>query len=87
MCPFGFGGWNSGFGWIGMILNLVVTLAVIFGVVFLVVWAVRRVSGTHLPASSLGQEALSAKEIAKLRYAKGEISREEYQQILSDLNH
>ncbi|GAP06418.1 predicted membrane protein [Anaerolinea thermolimosa] len=87
MCLFGFGGWNTGFGWIGMVLNLVFTLVVILGVVFLVVWTVRRVSGPHLPAGSSGQGALSAKEIAQLRYARGEISREEYQQILSDLNH
>jgi len=29
--------------------------------------------------------SLSARDIAQSRYAKGEISREEYQQILSDL--
>lgn len=86
MCSFCFGGWNSGFGWIGMILNLVITLAVIFGMVFLVVWAIRRISSSHGQASSPEQGTLSAKEIAQLRYARGEISRDEYQQILSDLN-
>ena len=37
----------GGFGWIGMILGLVITIAVIIGLVLLVVWAVRRMSGNN----------------------------------------
>jgi putative membrane protein len=75
----------GGFGWIGMILNLVITIAVIVGVVILAVWAVRRFSGANAGMGSHKLTGASAKEIAQSRYAKGEISREEYQQILSDL--
>jgi putative membrane protein len=81
MHNFGYGG---GMGWIGMILGLVITIAVIVGFVVLVVWAVRRMSGNvqHVSQSPAGQ---SARDIAQVRYAKGEINREEYQQILTDL--
>lgn len=80
-------GYYGGFGWIEMILVLVITIAVLIGLVLLVVWAVRRigsnanVSGNQIPG------ILTAKDIAQARYAKGEITREEYQQIISDLNH
>lgn len=80
---YGFGG----YGWIGMILNLVITLGVIIGLVFLVVWAVRRMSGTNVLPGSQAATGQSARDIAQARYARGEINREEYQQILSDLSH
>ncbi|MFZ3079595.1 MAG: SHOCT domain-containing protein [Bellilinea sp.] len=72
-------------GWIGMILGSIVSIALLIGLVLLIVWAVRRMSANPYqsgPQSSTGQ---SARDIAQARYAKGEISREEYQQILSDL--
>ncbi len=77
-------GWMGAYGWIGMIISLVFTIIVLGGLVWLVVWAVRR-SGTggftgNSPAS------LSPKEIAQQRYARGEITREQYQQIIEDLN-
>jgi putative membrane protein len=81
MGGFGYGG----FGWIGMILNMVITIAVMVGLVILVVWAVRRISGNSAQPGALNNIGQSAKDIAQTRYAKGEITREEYQQILSDL--
>ena len=75
-------GGYGGFGWIGMILGLVITIAVIIGLVLLVVWAVRRTNAGSVQPGMPGQ---SARDIAQARYAKGEISREEYQQILSDV--
>jgi len=81
MGNFGYGS----FGWIGMILGLVITIGVIVGLVLLVVWAVRRMSGNSTQSASQIGSGQSARDIAQARYAKGEISREEYQQILSDL--
>lgn len=80
MMGYGFGG----FGWGGMIIGLILAVVFIVGLVFLILWAVRRAGGnvqpgTHLP---VGQPAI---EIVKARYAKGEITREEYQAYLSDL--
>jgi putative membrane protein len=73
-------------GGIGMILGLVITIAVIIGLVLLVVWAVRRMSGNSAQSGSLNMTGQSAKDIAQARYAKGEINREEYQQVLSDIS-
>jgi len=70
------GGMMYGFGWIGMIFNV----AIIIGIVILVVWAVKRFTGGSL--SSSGQ---TPREILQARYARGEITREQYQQMLSDL--
>jgi putative membrane protein len=96
-------GWNRmmgqfgyyGMGWIGMILGFALEVAVIVGLVVLVIWAIRRISGnsgqasptnttgTTPPMSTVGP---TPKDIAQTRYAKGEITREEYQQIIADLS-
>ncbi len=76
----------GGFGWIGMILNLIITVGVIVGLVLLVVWAVRRTSG-NFQSGPQNQAGTSARDIAQARYARGEITREEYQQIIADLSH
>jgi len=78
---FGYGS----FGWIGMILGLVIMIALITGFVILVIWAIRRMSGNSNHIQYPVSKELTAKDIAKARYAKGEISREEYQQLLSDI--
>jgi putative membrane protein len=85
MGGFGFGS----LGWIGMILNLVITIGVIVGVVLLIVWLVRRASGDSVGRSLLERSAgvqSSPKEILQLRYAQGEINSQQYQEMLSDLN-
>lgn len=84
-CGFsGLGGFGS-FGWIGLIINLVI----IAGVILLIVWVVRRFTAgrsafTSLQTSSGAQP--SPREILDIRYASGEIDRDLYQQMLSDLN-
>ena len=79
------GYWYGPLGWIGMIIGLVFWIILVGGVIWLVVWAVRRSGrGTYVNSSSPVQ---SAKEIAQMRYARGEITREQYQQLLEDLNH
>lgn len=70
------GGMMYGFGWIGLILNI----AIIIGIVILVVWAVKRF--TSGSTSSSGQ---TPREILQARYARGELTRDQYQQILQDL--
>ena len=75
------------FSWIGCILGLVITVAVIVGVVLLVIWLVRRLSASSQVSSSPMAPNQSAKDIASARYARGEVTREEYQQILADLSH
>lgn len=75
----------GGFGWFGMILGLILTLIVLVGLVVLVVWAVRKMSSNTSQTSSHVLTSQSTKDIAQARYARGEITRDEYMQILSDL--
>jgi putative membrane protein len=65
-----------GFGLFGMIFNL----AIIIAFVFLIVWAIRRFTGGAFSAG--GQ---TPREILQMRYARGEITRDQYQQMLKDL--
>ena len=85
---FGFGGFGN-FGWPGMILGLIINIGLIVGVVMLVVWLVKRVStssqGTQAPYGPVG-ESLGPREIVQARYARGEITREQYLEILADLS-
>ena len=86
----GFGGccgWGSSFGaygWIGLIFNIMVIVAI--GCV--VVWSVRRFSVGSGANSLLNQSPAgqSAREILQARYARGEITREQYLEMLNDLN-
>lgn len=73
----GFGGMGLFGGWIGLLFNL----AIIIGIVILLVWAVKR--STSGSVSSGNQ---TPREILQARYARGEITRDQYQQILQDLN-
>jgi putative membrane protein len=84
----GFGGFGS-FGLIGGILNLVITVGVIIGLALLVIWVVRRLGqsgGPNMLTSSSSTGAASPREVAQLRYARGEITRDQYQEILTDLS-
>ncbi|MDX1522649.1 MAG: SHOCT domain-containing protein [Anaerolineae bacterium] len=81
------GGMMGGFGLIGLLLNLVV----IVGLVLLVIWAVRQYSSSGQGAGLLGQlnnrpAETTPRDIVAERYARGEITREQYQEILSDLS-
>jgi putative membrane protein len=81
MGNFGYGGMS----WIGMLLGAIISIGILIGLVLLVVWAVRKTSGNNNLPVSQNLAGLPAKEIAQARYAKGEITRDEYQNILADL--
>jgi putative membrane protein len=61
--------------------GLLFNLAIIIGIVILVVWAVKRFTSGSVSAGSQ-----TPREILQGRYARGEITRDQYQQILQDLN-
>ena len=77
------------FGWLGMIVGWLFVTAVLVGVVLLIIWAVRRAgsnpSQSSTPQQSSAPQGPSPKDIAHMRYAKGEITRDEYLQIITDL--
>jgi putative membrane protein len=81
MHGYGFDGLGLWGGLIGLLFNV----AIIVAIIWLVVWAVRRFTsgashGNHSAA------AQSPREILQMRYARGEVTREQYQQMLKDLS-
>ncbi|MHB8136292.1 MAG: SHOCT domain-containing protein [Anaerolineaceae bacterium] len=85
MGNFGYG--FGGMGLVGMILGSIIVIGIVVGVILLIVWAVRKSNGTGNQTTSQTIANQSAKDIAQTRYAKGEITRDEYQRILADLGN
>jgi putative membrane protein len=79
-------GWGS-FGLMGGLIGLLFNIAVLVGIVLLIVWAVQKVSRSTSSGASTTtpQPVLSAREVLDIRYARGELTREEYQTKLSDM--
>jgi len=73
----GYYGIMGGFGWIGMVINFVILI----GVIVLIVWAVERFFSGMKP----GAKSQTPREILQIRYARGEITREQYQQMMKDI--
>ena len=71
-------GMMGGFGLIGLLINI----AIIVGIIVLSVWAVKRFSN----GSTQHSVSQSPREILQSRYARGELTREQYQQMLNDLS-
>lgn len=87
-------GWFGGFGWLGAFMNFVILLALLGGMVWFVIWLVRRAGYgkrggfsrplfTPPPAGA----ADDPKTILKARYARGEITRDQYLQMIRDLEN
>lgn len=74
--------WGFGGGWIFMIFIWLIIIAVIAAVIILVINSVKQTQGSS-PHIDSGHSA--AVEKVKERYAKGEIDREEYKQMMEDL--
>ena len=82
MGPYMLGGFASGAGIFWMIFNLIFFLLIITGVVLLIIWLVRKTSAS----GSAEIKKDSALEILKTRYARGEISKKEYDEMKKDLS-
>jgi putative membrane protein len=81
-------GWGS-FGWPVMILGWIVNIGLIVGVGLLIVWLVRRVAAPGQGSASPYQAQTgfpTPREVLQTRYARGEITREQYLEILGDLS-
>jgi len=77
---------GGGFGLIGMLLYLLTFVGVIIGVIFLAIWLVRRVGGSGSTTFNQNPDRQSPQEILKTRYARGEITREQYELMKQDLS-
>ncbi len=87
LCSSGYWGSFGTFGaagWIGLILNLVISVGLIAGLALLVVWALRR-DRVHATQGSYATGRPTAKEILQARYARGEITREQYNLLTQDI--
>ena len=75
-------GYGSSLGWLGMGFGMIIHLAFTALIIMAVIWMYKSVfrSGCHIGAQT------SALEILQQRYAKGEISRDEYLQMKKDLD-
>ena len=74
-------GWPMmGFGGFGMIFGFIFFVAIVIGIIFLIVWLVRRPGCcvTH-------KTSAHSLEILKERYAKGELTKEQYESMKKDL--
>ena len=76
-----------GLGWLGMLLGLLIGVAILVGIILLIVWLARRMNGPHTgPFVGRGPMQFNAKEILQQRYARGEITLEQYREMLSELD-
>jgi len=75
----GWGGYGWGFG----LLHGAVSVAVIVAVVFLVIWALRSVTGAGPHGPHMRRSA--GLDVLEERYARGEIGRDEYLQKKKDI--
>jgi uncharacterized membrane protein len=85
---YGYGN-TPGFGGPGMLMMLFFGALVIAGVVVLVVWVVRSSSGRAHPAGMASPPSTAAHDeavaIAKRRYASGEITKDQYDEMMRSL--
>lgn len=72
-------GYHYGMGW--MLLGLVFWVAIITGIVLLVLWIARKSGKLHHEPKEE-----SALEILNRRYARGEISKEEYLEMKKEIS-
>ncbi len=78
--------WGWGFGWGEMLVMMLVMFVVVGGLgalVALVIWALVRSSRSG--SGGLPNAPSRALEVLKERYARGEITREQYEQMRQDL--
>jgi putative membrane protein len=88
----GYGGYNDMMGGgLGGILFFAFGLLILVGIVLLIVWAVRTMSGGHsqsgpgAPPMQMPPQQDEACSIARKRFASGEITKEQYEEICKSL--
>jgi putative membrane protein len=92
----GFGGGMGGLGLLGSLLSTLLIVGLLVGLVFLGIWLWRSggAARTGKFGASVGPSSWTqpsgagqptAREILQTRYARGELTREEYQSMLQDL--
>jgi putative membrane protein len=73
----GYGMFGGQFMWVGMLLHLLLVV----GIILLVIWLIKKLT----QPKHVNVESSAAIEIIKERYAKGEITKEEFENLRKDL--
>jgi putative membrane protein len=74
--------WPDGCSWFWMFGGI--WMIIFWGaLIALVVWAIKKLTGSRSTDTSAGKDPL---DIAKERYARGEISRTDFEQLKKDLS-
>jgi len=73
--------WGFSFGWLFLAFIAAFWIVVILGVILLIRWLIITATGK----ASRSKTGDSAFEILRMRYAKGEINKEEFEQKKKDL--
>ena len=75
-----FGFW--GIAWFNLIIVLIITIVVLVGPVLLIIWAIRKSNVNSTQSGPQAPSSQSTRDIAQVRYAKGEISREDRKSVV-----
>jgi len=75
------GFYGGGLGWIGMVFGFIFFILVVIGIIFLIVWLVKR---SNHPRVENKTDSKSL-EVLKERYAKGEITKDQFDNMKKDL--
>ncbi len=74
----------SGWGWVGLLVNLVLWVGLLVGLTLLVVRALRR-APAYVDTVPYASGQPTARDILQARYARGEITREQYELLKRDI--
>lgn len=87
-CGSGWFGSLGGYGWAGIVMNLILAVAAVAGLGLLLVWLFRklRMSASGISASSGGDAVVSPREVIAVRYARGELTRDDFMRMMTDLD-
>ncbi len=75
-------GFMYGGMWLWWVFGFIIFVLFWGAAIWLIVWAVKKAAG-HSTSDASSQNAL---DIARLRYAKGEITKEQFEQLKKDLS-
>jgi len=75
------GFFGGGLGWIGMIFGFIFFILLVIGIIFLIVWLVKR---SNNPGVENKTDSKSL-EVLKERYARGEITKDQFDNMKKDL--
>jgi putative membrane protein len=72
---------GGGLGIIGMVLGFIFLAIIVTGIIILIIWIVKRTSSSGIEKDS----SSNTLEILKQRYARGEITKREFDDIRKDI--